>query len=295
MEQGYLNLLQDILDNGEWQPTRTGIDCCGVFGRQLRFDLSTGHFPLLTTKKMNFKAIAAELLWFIAGDTNAGTLINQGVNIWNEWTPAYKRGGMEEVKRCFAQNNQHYDLELGPVYGAQWREFGLEAHHDGVQRIETHSGFDQLKWVVERIKTNPECRRLIISAWNPHDVPKMGLPPCHVLMQFRVIGTKLHLQMYQRSADVFLGVPFNIASYALLLLMVAKVTGYEPGDFVHTFGDVHIYANHVEQIKEQLSRNWTNPPAIAFPKRESLFDYKLEDFELIGYAPQAAIKAAVAV
>lgn len=301
MESAYMNLLRDIMANGEWQETRTGIRCKGVFGRQIRFDLSNGRFPLLTTKKVNFKAILHELLWFISGETNAGALIENSVRIWDEWTPAYKQGGKEEVARAFESNPRHELLDLGPVYGAQWRRFssGKELYPnsaDGAMWMENPNGVDQLKEVVERIKTNPECRRLIVSAWNPPLIPYMGLPPCHCLFQFRVIGAKLHLQMYQRSADVFLGVPFNIASYALLLRMVAAVTGYQAGEFVHTFGDVHIYENHVDQIKEQLSRQWTTPPAIAFNRvPDSLFDFKFEDIELIGYNPQPPIKAEVAV
>lgn len=288
MEQVYLNSLRDILKNGDWQETRTGIDCCGLFGPQMEFDLSSGAFPLLTTKKMAWKAIVHELLWFISGDTNAGTLLKNGVNIWNEWTPAYKDGygdlkGNEAVKAAFADYPDcNLDLDLGPVYGAQWRGF---------------EGFDQLDWLMKRIKTNPECRRLIVSAWNPVDIPSMGLPPCHVMFQFRVVGKTLHLKMYQRSADAFLGVPFNIASYALLLKMVAYCSDLEPGRFIHTFGDYHLYSNHLEQVDEQLKREPYAPPSVEFrpgtPK--DIFKITFEDIILKDYQYHPPIKAEVAV
>jgi len=299
METEYLNLARTILARGEVSDNRTGVKTIGIFGYQMRTDLSTGRFPLLTTKKVNFNAVVAELLWFIAGDTNAGTLIRQGVNIWNEWTPAYKRGGMEEVRRVFEREPDHHDLNLGPVYGYQWRHFGGQiatGTFGGNDYAHVDEGVDQLKQLVERIKTNPSCRRLILSAWNPMDIPDMALPPCHVMSQFRVQNGKLHCQLYQRSADLFLGVPFNIASYALLTVLLAKTLDLQPGDFIHTFGDVHIYSTHIEQIKEQLSRTPRTPPALAFKRiPDSIFDARLEDIELIEYDPHPAIRGAVAV
>lgn len=296
MEQEYLKLLQHILDKGDWQENRTGIPTLGVFGYQMRCDLAHG-FPLLTTKKLPFRIIAEELLWFIAGGTNAYDLIEKNVRIWDEWTPAYKAGGKEAVQKAFDEGDTDA-LELGPVYGAQWRAFGQKVVNGGPMPgydVEVE-GVDQFKNLIERIKTNPQCRRLILNAWNPHEIDNMALPPCHVMMQFRVSGGRLHLQMYQRSADVFLGVPFNIASYALLLKMVALMTGYQAGEFIHTFGDVHIYQNHLEQIKEQLTRVPFTVPGLAFKRKpESIFDFKYEDFDLIGYAPHPAIKAEVAV
>lgn len=289
MEMQYLNMLRDIADNGRWQENRTGINTKGLFGYQLRFDLSEGRFPLLTTKKVHWPAIVHELLWFIRGETNAGALIENNVRIWNEWTPAYKEGGQLLVEEAFRENPRHQSLELGPVYGAQWRNFGQSD-------AEQNPGVDQLKDVIERIKTTPQCRRLIVSAWNPKDIPDMALPPCHCFFQFRVMEGRLHMQMYQRSADVFLGVPFNIASYALLLRLVAFECKLQPGTFVHTFGDVHIYQNHWEQVQEQLSRTPGKLPALAFKEPpESIFDFKYENIELVGYEPQAFIKAKVAV
>lgn len=282
LDQPYLDLLKQILEHGEWQDNRTGIRTKGIFGAQLRFDLSTGYFPLLTTKKTNFRLIAEELFWFIKGSTDAGELKVKKVNIWDEWTPAYKIGGQDGVNAAFAEQPLgNPALDLGPVYGKQWRDFG---------------GVDQLKEVVERIKTNPQCRRLIVSAWNPPEIPDMGLPPCHAFFQFRVLGNKLHLQMYQRSADMFLGVPFNIASYALLLVLVAKVTGLEVGEFIHTFGDCHIYENHLDQVNEQLSREPKDAPRLEFTREiTDLFDVKYEDLKLVGYDPHPAIKGEVAV
>ena len=263
-EQQDLELLADILGNGAERGDRTGTGTLGVFGRQIRFDLSAG-FPILTTKKLHLKSIILELLWFLRGDTNVRWLQEHGVRIWDEWADA--------------------DGELGPVYGKQWRSW---AAPDG--RV-----IDQVSGVVQAIRTNPASRRHIVSAWNPADVDDMALPPCHCLFQFFVADGKLSCQLYQRSADVFLGVPLNIASYALLTLMMAKVTGYEPGEFVHTFGDAHLYLNHVEQAELQLSRAPLPLPTMTITPRDDLFAYQLSDFMLEGYAPWPHIKAPVAV
>lgn len=263
--QNYLNLLQHILDNGTDKADRTGTGTRSVFGYQLRFDLEEG-FPLVTTKKVHLKSIIHELLWFLKGDTNIGYLTENGVSIWDEW----------------ADENG----DLGPVYGAQWRSW---SGADG----ET---IDQISQVVEQIKNNPDSRRLIVSAWNVAEIPNMALAPCHALFQFYVADGKLSLQLYQRSADVFLGVPFNIASYALLQMMVAQVCGLGLGEFIHTFGDVHIYSNHFEQVKKQLSREPRPlPKMILNPEIKNIFDFKYEDFTLEDYNPHPAIKAPVAV
>ncbi|MEZ5938918.1 MAG: thymidylate synthase [Hyphomonadaceae bacterium] len=261
----YLDLLQDIIDNGADRPDRTGTGTRGLFGRQMRFNLADG-FPLLTTKKVHFKSIVIELLWFLRGDTNVKWLQERGVSIWDEW--ADERG------------------ELGPVYGKQWRSW------------ETRDGreIDQIAAVVESLRTNPNSRRHIVSAWNPADVDSMALPPCHCLFQFFVADGKLSCQLYQRSADVFLGVPFNIASYALLTLMVARATGLEPGEFVHTFGDVHLYSNHFDQARLQLTRDPRPLPRIELnPAKTDLFGWDYEDFTLLDYAPHGLIRAPVAV
>ena len=263
-ERQYLNLLQDILDNGVQRGDRTGTGTLGVFGRQMRFDLANG-FPLLTTKKLHRKSIILELLWFLHGDTNVKWLQDRGVSIWDEWADA--------------------DGELGPVYGKQWRSWTAP---DG--RV-----IDQIANVVEGLKTMPNSRRHIVSAWNPADVDDMALPPCHCLFQFFVADGKLSCQLYQRSADVFLGVPFNIASYALLTLMMAQVVGLEPGEFVHTFGDAHLYLNHVEQAKLQLTREPQPLPTMTITPRADLFAYEASDFVLSDYAPWPHIKAPVAV
>jgi len=263
-EWKYLNLLRDILDNGAQRDDRTGTGTLGVFGRQMRFDLEKG-FPVLTTKKLHLRSIIVELLWFLRGETNIGWLKDNGVSIWNEWADA--------------------EGELGPVYGKQWRSW---AAPDG--RV-----IDQITKLVEGLKTNPNSRRHIVSAWNPADVDDMALPPCHCLFQFFVADGKLSCQLYQRSADVFLGVPFNIASYALLTMMVAQVCGLKPGEFVHTFGDAHLYLNHVEQAELQLSREPLPAPTMTIAPRGDLFDYRLEDFVLEGYEPWPHIKAPVAV
>ena len=261
----YLELLQDILDNGTDKSDRTGTGTRSVFGRQLRFDLTKG-FPLVTTKKVFLKGIIHELLWFIAGDTNIKYLTDHGVHIWDEW----------------ADENG----DLGPVYGHQWRSWPAP---DG-------KTIDQLTQVVEQIRRNPDSRRLIVSAWNPAEVDDMALPPCHTLFQFYVADGRLSCQLYQRSADMFLGVPFNIASYALLTIMTAQATGLKPGDFVHTFGDAHIYKNHFDQVKEQLSREPKPLPVMKInPDVKDIFAFRYEDFTLEGYDPWPAIKAPVAV
>ena len=263
--QVYHDLLQHILTNGTQKTDRTGTGTISVFGHQMRFDLADG-FPLVTTKKVHLKSIIYELLWFLKGSTNIAYLKENGVSIWNEW--ANEQG------------------ELGPVYGKQWRSW---EGADGVV-------VDQVKDLVEQIKKNPDSRRLIISAWNVADLPKMALMPCHTLFQFYVADGKLSCQLYQRSADVFLGVPFNIASYALLTLMIAQVCNLKPGDFVHTFGDVHIYNNHIEQVNLQLSRTpYPLPQMKLNADVKDIFDFKFEDFTLENYQCYPAIKAPVAV
>lgn len=263
--QNYLDLLQHILDHGTDKTDRTGTGTRSVFGYQLRYDLSKG-FPLVTTKKVHLKSIIYELLWFLKGDTNIKYLTDNGVSIWNEW----------------ADENGN----LGPVYGAQWRAWEGK---DG-------KVVDQIVEVVEQIKKNPDSRRLIVSAWNAAEIPNMALAPCHALFQFYVADGKLSLQLYQRSADVFLGVPFNIASYALLCMMVAQVCGLEVGDYVHTFGDVHIYNNHFEQVKLQLSREPRALPTMKLNTEiKDLFDFDFEDFTLENYNPHPGIKAPVAI
>ncbi len=261
----YLDLLRHILETGKEKNDRTGTGTISTFGHQMRFDLQAG-FPLVTTKKVHLKSIIYELLWFLRGDTNVRYLRDHGVTIWDEWADA--------------------DGNLGPVYGKQWRAW------------ETRDGrvVDQISTLIEQIKKNPDSRRLILNAWNVGDLDKMALPPCHLLFQFYVSEGKLSCQMYQRSADVFLGVPFNIAEYALLTMMIAQVTGLQPGEFVHTFGDVHIYLNHLEQVKLQLSRDPRALPAMKLsPAVKNIFDFKFEDFTLEGYDPHPAIKAPVAV
>ncbi len=261
----YLDLLQDILENGVVRPDRTGTGTRAVFGRQMRFDLAE-TFPMLTTKKLHLKSIIYELLWFLRGDTNVRWLQDRGVRIWDDW--ADETG------------------DLGPVYGKQWRSW---AAPDG-------QSIDQIAWVLEEIRTNPTSRRLIVSAWNPADVNVMALPPCHCLFQFNVMAGRLNCQLYQRSADIFLGVPFNIASYALLTLMMARATGLAPGVFVHTFGDAHLYSNHVEQAKLQLSRDpRPGPRLILNPEKTDIFGWEYEDFTLEAYDPHPHIKAPVAV
>ncbi len=263
--QNYLELLQHILDNGNEKTDRTGTGTKSIFGYQLRYDVSQG-FPLVTTKKVHVKSIIHELLWFLKGDTNVKYLQDHDVKIWNEW----------------ADENGN----LGPVYGAQWRSW---KGADG-------NVIDQISEVITQIKENPDSRRLIVSAWNVAEVPNMALAPCHAMFQFYVAEGKLSLQLYQRSADVFLGVPFNIASYALLLMMVAQVCELEVGDYIHSFGDVHIYNNHVEQVKKQLSRTPKALPVMKLnPEIKNIFDFKYEDFTLENYDPHPGIKAPVAV
>jgi thymidylate synthase len=263
--QQYLQLLQHILDTGAEKTDRTGTGTKSVFGYQMRFDLQKG-FPLVTTKKVHLKSIIYELLWFLKGETNIKYLKEHGVSIWNEW----------------ADENG----ELGPVYGKQWRSW---EGTDG-------KVIDQISDLISQIKKNPDSRRLIINAWNVADLPKMALMPCHTMFQFYVADGKLSCQLYQRSADVFLGVPFNIASYALLTLMIAQVCDLQPGEFIHTFGDVHIYNNHMEQVKLQLSRTPYPLPAMKLnPDVKSIFDFQFEDFTLENYQSHPAIKAPVAV
>lgn len=291
MEQ-YLTLLKHILDKGTEKSDRTGTGTKSVFGYQMRFDLSKG-FPLLTTKKMYLRSIIHELIWFIQGDTNLRYLAKNNVHIWDDWPyRRYKNSNdfcgenIDEFSKKVAENEIFAKEwgELGPVYGKQWRNF---------------SGVDQIKWVVEEIRKNPDSRRLVVSAWNPPEIDEMvkaGLPPCHTLFQFYVQNGKLSCQLYQRSADVFLGVPFNIASYALLTMIVAQVTNLEPGEFVHTLGDAHIYLNHIEQVKLQLTREPKKLPEMKLNKNvKSIFDFKFEDFELVGYESHPAIKGEIAV
>lgn len=258
----YLDLLQDILDNGVDKGDRTGTGTRSVFGRQMRFDLSKG-FPLLTTKKVYLKGIIYELLWFLKGDTNVRYLQEHNVHIWDEW----------------ADENGN----LGPVYGSQWRNW------DG-------KDIDQIKDLIDTLKKDPNSRRMIVTAWNPSEVPNMALPPCHMMFQFYVANNKLSCMLYQRSCDMFLGVPFNIASYALLTMMIAHVCGFELGEFIHMLGDTHIYNNHFEQVKEQLSRTPRALPQMLIKRKvDSIDDFQYEDFELINYDPWPAIKAEVSV
>jgi len=261
----YLDLVQRILDEGVEKSDRTGVGTLSVFGHQLRFDLAAG-FPLITTKKLHLKSIIHELLWFLRGDTNVGYLRERGVRIWDEWADA--------------------EGELGPVYGKQWRSW------TGPQG----QTIDQMADLITELRRNPDSRRLVVSAWNVADLPAMKLAPCHCLFQFHVAAGKLSCQLYQRSADVFLGVPFNIASYALLTLMIARVVGLEPGMFVHSFGDAHLYLNHLDQARIQLGREPRPLPTMHIARTpDSLFDYRYEDFELRGYDPHPHIKAEVAV
>ena len=261
----YLDLLRHVLDHGTHKSDRTGTGTVSVFGHQMRFDLSQG-FPLLTTKKVHLKSIVHELLWFLKGETNIKYLKDNGVSIWDEWADA--------------------NGDLGPIYGYQWRSWPAR---DGRH-------IDQIGEVLRTLKSNPDSRRIIVSAWNVGELEYMKLPPCHAFFQFYVADGKLSCQLYQRSADIFLGVPFNIASYALLTLMIAQVAGLKPGDFVHTLGDAHIYLNHMEQVNLQLSRDTRALPAMKLnPAVTDLFDFKFEDFTLEGYDPHPGIKAPVAV
>lgn len=271
----YLDLVKEVLENGNQKGDRTGTGTKSIFGHQLRFDLSKG-FPMITTKKLHLKSIIHELLWFINGDTNISYLNENGVKIWNEWA--------------------NKDGDLGPVYGYQWRNWNGDE-------------IDQIKELISTLKNNPNSRRMLVSAWNPSVLPdtsktfeenvangKAALPPCHAFFQFYVNNGKLSCQLYQRSADVFLGVPFNIASYALFTMMVAQVCGYQAGDFIHTFGDAHIYNNHIDQVKLQLSRDTRPLPKMEInPEIKSIFDFKFEDFTLVDYDPHPHIKGAVAI
>lgn len=261
----YHDLLQHILDNGTKKEDRTGTGTISVFGYQMRFDLNDG-FPCLTTKKLHLRSIIHELLWFLKGDTNIHYLKENNVSIWDEW----------------ADENGN----LGPVYGSQWRSWpAADGRH-----------IDQIKQVIDQLKNNPDSRRIIVSAWNVGEIDKMALPPCHAFFQFYVADGKLSCQLYQRSADTFLGVPFNIASYALLTMMMAQVCGLKPGDFVHTLGDAHLYSNHLEQARLQLTRDFRPLPQMNInPNVKDLFEFKYEDFELVNYDPHPHIKAAVAI
>ena len=297
----YLDLLKEIKDKGVRKEDRTGTGTISIFGHQMRFDLQEG-FPLVTTKKVNFDSILHELLWFVRGDTNIEYLVKNKVNIWNEWpfkSWLEKTNQLQDIEMHSEEWKEKLDEfvdkiknseafareygDLGPVYGKQWRDF---------------EGIDQLNQVIEDLKTNPNSRRHIVSAWNPKEIPimiKSGLPPCHTLFQFYVSEGKLSCQLYQRSADVFLGVPYNIASYALLTCMIASVIDLAPGEFVHSLGDTHIYLNHLEQVDEQLSRDPYRLPKIEIRNKASLFDYEYEDFELIEYKSHPFISAPIAV
>lgn len=287
----YLSLLEEILNEGSRKEDRTNTGTISKFGTQRVYDLEEG-FPLLTTKKVHFKSVLVELLWFIAGDTNIKYLVDNGVRIWNEWpyekfkkSNEYKGETLEEFAQKIKESDEFAQKygDLGPVYGAQWRNFNGQ-------------GVDQLEDVINQIKNNPDSRRIIINAWNPVQLKDMALPPCHAFVQFYVNEGKLSCQLYQRSADIFLGVPFNIASYSLLTLMIAHVTGLKPGKFVHTTGDTHIYLNHIDQVKEQLSRTPKKLPKILLKDSvKSIYQFKIEDVELVDYNPHPLIKAKVAV
>ena len=298
----YLDLMKHIRDEGVKKEDRTGTGTVSVFGYQMRFDLEDS-FPLLTTKKVNLDSIIHELLWFISGDTNISYLVKNGVNIWNDWPyqsylkqthqekdyPMHSKEWKDKMKEFIEQikNDDNFAKvygDLGPVYGKQWRDF---------------EGVDQLNQVIEDIKSSPDSRRLIVSAWNPKDIPvmvKSGLPPCHTLFQFYVSEGRLSCQLYQRSADVFLGVPYNIASYAILTMMIAQATGLKPGEFIHTLGDAHLYSNHLEQVEEQLARLPFPCPKLSINKdKDTIFNFSISDFELIDYQAHPHIPAPIAV
>lgn len=285
----YLDLCRHVLAEGTDKSDRTNTGTKSVFGYQMRFDLSEG-FPLLTTKKVYLRAIIHELLWFISGDTNIKYLVDNDVRIWNEWpyekfkkSDDYQQETMEEFVAKIKNDAEFAKKygDLGPVYGAQWRNF---------------NGVDQLMTVIQQIKQNPDSRRIILSAWNPKDLPNMALPPCHTFLQFYVANGELSLQLYQRSGDIFLGIPFNIASYSLFLMMVAQVTNLKPKTFVHTIGDAHIYSNHFDQVNLQLTRTPRSlPKMIINPNVKDITKFKIEDFELVDYHPYPAIKGVVAV
>jgi len=273
IEYEYLNLLRHVLSNGNIVGDRTGTGTLSIFGAQLRHDLSVG-FPLLTTKKVFWRGVAEELLWMLRGETNVKSLQEKGVHIWDAWADAHG--------------------ELGPVYGHQWRFWGAKKKSRWWASPDT-LGLDQIANVIERIKTNPNCRRLIVTAWNPEEIDSMKLPPCHCFFQFKVYGNKLSCQLYQRSADLFLGVPFNIASYALLTHLVAHVCGLEVGEFIHTFGDAHIYLNHISQVKEQLAREPKELPSLVVIGKKDINTFAFDDLTLKNYNPAAAIAAPVSV
>lgn len=285
----YLELLKYIKANGQARENRTDTDTISVFGYQTSYDISKS-FPLLTTKKVYWKGVVAELLWFIKGDTNIKYLVDNDCNIWNDWpfekfkkSPDYKNETIKEFAQRIKTDNEFAKKygNLGPVYGKQWRDF---------------NGVDQLKWLINEIKTNPNSRRLIISAWNPNDISKMALPPCHSLFQFYVNNGKLSCQLYQRSGDAFLGIPFNIASYSLLTYIIAAYTGLKPGKFVHTIGDLHIYVNHMDQVNEQLTRTPKKLPKLIIKRiPNNIEDFNIDDFEIVDYDPYPTIKAKVAV
>lgn len=289
----YLDFLKHILENGKKKNDRTNTGTVSTFGYQMRFDLQDG-FPLLTTKKVHLKSIIHELLWFISGSTNIKYLVDNGVKIWNEWpyqkykeSPEYKNESLDEFVNKVKVEDSFSEKwgDLGPVYGHEWRHFDGDGCY-----------VDQLQRVIDDLKTNPDSRRLIVNAWQAAYIDKMALPPCHLLFQFYVIDNKLSCQLYQRSADAFLGIPFNIASYALLTMMVAKITNLEVGEFIHTIGDAHIYSNHFEQVKLQLSRNPRKlPKMMIHGNQKSIDDFKYDDFELEGYKPYPRIKGEVAV
>lgn len=310
----YLELLKAIKARGTRRGDRTGTGTIDLFGHQMRIDLAEG-FPLLTTKKVNMSSVIHELLWFLAGDTNIKYLVDRNVNIWNEWpykaylqmnklsvpdtkSEEWKRGLAEFIERV--RNDDEFATKwgnLGPVYGSQWRKW--DTHISGFNEDNRDCSsikIDQIKNLIDQIKKNPESRRLIVTAWNPAEVDKMALPPCHCLFQFHVAEGKLSCQLYQRSADVFIGVPFNIASYSLLTMMIAQVCGLEPGEFIHTFGSVHIYHNHQEQVELQLSREpRTLPRMLINPEVKDIFGFKFDDFKLEGYNPHPFIPAPIAV
>ncbi|ABX81307.1 thymidylate synthase [Acholeplasma laidlawii] len=285
----YLDLARHIMENGTLKSDRTGTGTKSIFGYQMFFDLKDG-FPLLTTKKTFLKGIIHELLWFIKGDTNIKYLVDNNVGIWTDWpyknymnSSEYQGESIKEFSDKIRQSDEFAKKwgDLGPVYGSQWRNF---------------NGVDQIEYIINTLKTNPDSRRMVLSAWNPAEIGQMMLPPCHTLIQFYVVDNKLSLQLYQRSGDVFLGIPFNIASYAVFLMMVAQVTGFELGSFVHTIGDAHIYTNHFDQINLQLTRTPRRLPILKINKSITrLEDFKYEDFELVGYDPYPPIKGVVAV
>ena len=277
----YLALLDRILTEGAVREDRTGTGTVGIFGHQMRFDLSEG-FPLLTTKKLHLRSIIHELLWFLSGETHVAPLQEKKVRIWNEWATA------EQTARFGRQEG-----DLGPVYGHQWRNFGGTVKPDGTYEKD---GVDQIQRALDTIRNNPYSRRILVTGWNPKESDQVALPPCHTIFQFYVQDGKLSCQLYQRSADVFLGVPFNIASYSLLLMMMAQVTGLKPGEFVHSFGDAHLYSDHLEQARLQLSRTpRARPNMVLNPEVTDLFSFRFEDFTLEGYDPHPHIKARVSV